>query len=169
MLQQQASPTSATQASAITHRLNWPSSIASRCPQRPRTAGNVSRKQVAGRSSCVTERHVVPVPNPSRIAECARKATGIRQEPYLSGGELAFAGNALKRFSRALDPILAIVAFSRQLTHDFISAAGSRARNVARREVDRLTNTVFVCHNTLSCLTPKAGKPSETRSVQPTP
>src|SRR5262249_52036186 len=70
--------------------------------------------------------------------------------PFPSGkGELTFLGDALERFRRALDPILAVVAFSRQLPDHLIRTAGGRTRDVARRKVHGRSNREFVLQRPL--------------------
>lgn len=59
-------------------------------------------------------------------------------------GELAFLGNPLEGFRRALDPILIIVAIGRQQTDHLIGSAGCGPGYVACGEIDCLSNAVLV-------------------------
>ena len=68
---------------------------------------------------------------------------------FLGDGELTFLGNALESFGRALDPILAIIAFGRKLPDDLIGTAGGRTRNIARGKVHRRSNREFVLQRPL--------------------
>jgi hypothetical protein len=67
----------------------------------------------------------------------------------LGNGELTLLGDPLKRFRRALDPVLAIVAFGRKLPDDLIGTAGGRTRDIARCKVHRRSNRVFVLQRPL--------------------
>src|SRR5436309_1254849 len=64
-------------------------------------------------------------------------------------GELAFLGHPLESFARALDPILAIVAFGRQQTDHLIGAACGRTRHIACSEIDTRSNSVLVLQRPL--------------------
>src|SRR6201996_725706 len=68
----------------------------------------------------------------------------------LSGdGELAFLCHPLEGLGRALDAILAVVAFGREQPDHLIGATGSRARHVAGSEIDSLSNGEFVLQRPL--------------------
>src|SRR5262245_50171933 len=64
-------------------------------------------------------------------------------------GELAFLGHPLEGFARALDAILAIVAFGRQQTDHLVGAAGGRTRHIACSEIDSRSNRVLVLQRPL--------------------
>jgi hypothetical protein len=66
--------------------------------------------------------------------------------------ELAFPSNALERFGRALDAVLAIVAFGRKLAKDLVGAGGGRARDVARGKSDGRPDREFVLQRPLLLL-----------------
>ena len=63
--------------------------------------------------------------------------------------ELAFLGNPLKRFGRALDSILTVVAIGRKQPDHLIGAAGGRTRDIARSEIDGLSNGIFMLQRPL--------------------
>src|SRR5215813_2830452 len=79
---------------------------------------------------------------------CKRSRNAVRSFPS-GNDELTFLGDALERFRRAFDPILAIVAFSRQLPDHLIRTAGGRTRDVARRKVHGRSNREFVLQRPL--------------------
>src|SRR5262249_40396301 len=64
-------------------------------------------------------------------------------------GELAFLGDALEGFARALDPVLAIVPFGRQLTDNLVGAGGGRTRHIACSEIDSRPNRELVLQRPL--------------------
>src|SRR4051812_750948 len=64
-------------------------------------------------------------------------------------GELAFLGDALESFARALDPVLAIIPFSRQLTDHLVGAGGGRTRHIACSEIDGHSNRELVLQRPL--------------------
>ena len=70
-------------------------------------------------------------------------------DALLGDSELAFLGDPLKSLGRALDSILAIVAFGRKLSDDLIGAGGGRARNIARSKVHGRSNREFVLQRPL--------------------
>lgn len=59
-------------------------------------------------------------------------------------GELAFLRHALEGFRRTFDSILAVVAVCRQLPDHFVGSTRSRTGHVACREIDGLSDDVFV-------------------------
>src|SRR5580698_11600600 len=58
--------------------------------------------------------------------------------------ELAFLGNAFKRFAGILDAILVIFTIGRQESDHLITAARTRPADRARRVEYRLTDTIFM-------------------------
>src|SRR5262249_41690272 len=64
-------------------------------------------------------------------------------------GELAFLGNPFEGFARALDAILAIVAFGRQQTDHLVSTGGGRTRHVACSKIDTRSNRELVLQRPL--------------------
>src|SRR5262249_49608169 len=64
-------------------------------------------------------------------------------------GELAFLGDALEGFARALDPVLTIVPFGRQLTDHLVGAGGGRTRHIACSEIDSRPNRELVLQRPL--------------------
>jgi hypothetical protein len=70
----------------------------------------------------------------------------LRGHTALSGPiELAFSCDPLKRLGGALDTVLMLVAVGRQKFHDLIGAVRGHVAQGLRREIDRLTNPIFVC------------------------
>ena len=67
----------------------------------------------------------------------------------LRDSELAFLGDPFKSLSRALNPILAIVALGRKLPDDLIGTGGGRTRNIARSKVHGRSNREFVLQRPL--------------------
>jgi hypothetical protein len=57
---------------------------------------------------------------------------------------LAFLGHPLKSLGRVLDSILAVVAIGRKQANHFIGASGGRTGNIARGEINGLSNGEFV-------------------------
>src|SRR5690349_3147368 len=84
------------------------------------------------------------------FAKLSAGVLGLIGRSVRSGdGELAFLGNPPDRLSRALDTVLAIIAFRGKLTDHLIGAAGSRPRNVAGSKVDRRSYGKFVLQRPL--------------------
>src|SRR5450830_1745881 len=78
--------------------------------------------------------------------------------PATSGdGELAFLGNALESLSRALDPVLAVIAVCRQQADHFVGSTGGRAGHVACSEIDGLSDDKLVLQRPLHHATRNAG------------
>ena len=63
--------------------------------------------------------------------------------------ELTFLGYPFESLGRALDPVLAIVAVSRQQPDHLIGAAGGRTGDIAGCEIDGLSNGKLVLQRPL--------------------
>jgi hypothetical protein len=75
---------------------------------------------------------------------------GITGEARHSGNvELAFLGHPLERLGRALDSVLAVIAFRWKQPEHLIGAAGGRSCDVAGSKVDGLTDSKFVLQRLL--------------------
>jgi hypothetical protein len=59
--------------------------------------------------------------------------------------ELTFLGNALERFSGALNPVLAVVSVGRKQADHFVGSARGRTRDIAGSKIDGLSNPVLMC------------------------
>src|SRR5215472_13275958 len=79
------------------------------------------------------------------LRQAVRVTRSRRAQPRaLGGGELAFPGDPLESFGRALDPVLAVVTFGRKLADHLIGATRGRTRDVARGEIDGRPNWILV-------------------------
>src|SRR5438093_11521503 len=66
---------------------------------------------------------------PGHLTTTGRNPPASKPRTQSRQGELAFLGDALESFARALDAVLAIVPFGRQLTNDLVGAGGGRTRH----------------------------------------
>jgi hypothetical protein len=114
-----------------------------------------SREQRANGQSEHRESATAPGP-PCEGEAGLLTASGANSSATSMGGggasgerELTFLGDPFEGLGRALDPVLAVVAFRRQQADDFVRAAGSRARNVAGREQYARSNGEFVLQHPL--------------------
>ena len=70
--------------------------------------------------------------------------------PIILGNvELTFLGHPLERLGRAFDPVLAVIAVGRKQPDHLIGAAGGRTRDIARSEIDGLSNGIFMLQRPL--------------------
>src|SRR5258708_7836914 len=71
------------------------------------------------------------------------RALTVRSRYLSADVELTFLGHPFEGFSRALDPVLAVVAVGRKQANHLIGAAGGRTRDIAGRKINRLSNGGF--------------------------
>jgi len=87
-----------------------------------------------------------------RLAKAKRggenRLIGTRRSPrhrLTVAVELTFLGDALERFTRALDTVLIIIAVGRQQFDDLVTAARPCTAHRTGREVDGLSDRELVC------------------------
>ena len=64
-------------------------------------------------------------------------------------GELTFLGHPFESLDRAFDPVLAVIAVGRQKPDHLVGAGGGRTRDIARSEIDGLSNGIFMLQRSL--------------------
>src|SRR5260370_8907461 len=77
------------------------------------------------------------------------RALTVRSRYLSADVELTFLGHPFEGFSRALDPVLAVVAVGRKQANHLIGAAGGRTRDIAGSKINGLSNGEFVLQHPL--------------------